>query len=98
MPKKVYWLRYISCQKIHFEDQVVSTKQIYQVNKAGWLTRQAGRRSIWAGWIDVPTLTANIFIIATNSINKAGGKFHQSDFVLIGSLWYTNSLLFGTTE
>jgi hypothetical protein len=38
-------------------------------NKAGGPTRQVGQQGRWAGSTEVPTLTANIFVAATNRTN-----------------------------
>jgi hypothetical protein len=41
-----------------------------RANKAGGPTRQADQQGRQARSIDVPTLTANVFAVATNRTNK----------------------------
>ncbi len=54
------------------------TRQVGQVNEQSTITRKAG-------WVNEPTLIANIVCAATNRTNihnKAGGKHHYSVYLM----------------
>ncbi len=74
--------RYIREVDILVHEKPTSTKQ----NKTSSTNKAAGWHGRWAGWIDVPALTANVIVAATNWTYiqcKTGCAHHQSVYLMI---------------